>query len=194
MSEFWCTEQDLISYLTANPRTLIGTLGPKGTSCDNALDYFLRDVENAGEHRRLIDEFDNIYTALNNEAVNIAMIPAAYTRATEFFWATELKFLGSVVYKTPDYHFAHAKGVTQPKRIATCAAVAHMLTDQFAHCADVPYELVIGPSTLAAADDVAAGKADACITNDNGLKKAELKVIHTQSGVDMCWLFFGKRT
>jgi prephenate dehydratase len=194
MSEFWSAEQDFKNHIDKNPDVLIGTLGPKGTSCDHTLNYLLSDENDLDRRRVLIDNFSDIYSSLINSKIDIAMIPAAYTQVTEFFWSAEFKLLGSIIYKTPDYHFTHAKGVTKPRKIATCSAVKHMLKKQFAHCTPEPYELVIGASTVAAANVVAEGKADACITNDGGLKEVDLEVIHTQKGVDMSWLFFRKKT
>ncbi|HWV14680.1 MAG TPA: hypothetical protein VN030_04550 [Cellvibrio sp.] len=195
MSGYWSSEQDFREHINNNPDILIGTLGPKGTSCDHTLNYLLGDDDNDLDRRRvLIDNFPDIYSSLINAEIDIAMIPAAYSHATEFFWSADFKLLGSVIHKTPDYHFTHAKGVTQPKKIATCLAVEHMLKKQFAHCMSEPYEVVIGASTLAAANAVATGEADACITNDGGLKEVNLDVIHTLQGVDMSWLFFRKKS
>lgn len=192
MNGFWSTELDFRNHIDKNPDVVIGTLGPKGTSCDHTLNYLLSSEQDLDRRRVLIDNFSAIYTSLNNGIIDIAMIPAAYTQATEFFWSADFKLLGSIIYKTPNYHFTHAKGVASPRKIATCSAVKHMLKTQFSHCVPELYELVIAASTLAAANDVATGNADACITNDGGINAVDLEIIHTQEGVDMSWLFFRK--
>ncbi len=194
MKQHFSTIDDFRNYIIANPNILIGTLGPIGTSCDHTINFLLDGLDTQGQRKVLINHFDDIYQSLHNGNVDVAMIPAAYSDVTRFFWSTELSFIGSVIYKTPDYHFTRAAGVTNISRIATCTAVKHMLENQFLHCLNAPYELIIGPSTLAASKEVMTGNADACITNDGGLKGTDLQVVHTQKGVDMSWLFFRKQS
>ena len=193
MNQHFCSVVDFRSYIKANPNILIGTLGPVGTSCDHTINFLLDGLDTQGQCKVLINHFDDIYHSLLDGNVDIAMIPAAYSDVTRFFWSTELYIIGSVIYKTPDYHFTRASGATNISRIATCTAVKHMLEKQFLHCLNAPYEVIIGPSTLAASKEVMKGNADACITNDGGLKGTDLEVMHTQKGVDMSWLFFRKQ-
>ena len=193
MTHIWSSKHEFKNFIADNPGICIGTLGPQGTSCDHTLNILLNGMPEANRSKVLINNFDDVFSSLNERRIDIAMVPAAYTHITEFFWASDFLLIGTIVSKTPDYHFAKSIGVEKVRRIASCAAVEHMLKDQFAHCVQGPYELLPGLSTLASALDVVEGRADACITNDGGIRGVQLDIIHTQKGVDMLWSFFRRK-
>lgn len=188
------TKSGFRKYITEHPRIRVGTLGPSGTSSDHTLDSLLRGLDPHGHEKILYDSFDDVYRRLVDGSIDLAMVPSAYTNSTRFYWAPEFCLVGSLIHKTPDYFFSQAPGREVVRSIATCAAVKHMLVDRFSQWARQPYEMVVAESTVAAAREVAAGRADACITNSNGHRQYHLTAVHAVDGVDMVWSFFRMRS
>ncbi len=193
MNAYWSIAQDLCAYIANYPALSIGLLGPQGTSSDYALDRMINTLNiEKNKLKVLVNNFDNLYKDIHSGDVDLAMVPAAYTLATRFFWSSRLQLMGAVVEKTPDYHFCCKSGNKNMYVIATCSAVSHLLDECFSAIAHQPYEIMTVSSTAEAAKAVLVGQADACITNALWRNKMNFQSLSVVSGVDMVWLFFRK--
>lgn len=184
------SKEDFQQFLKEKPDLKIATLGPIGTSCDHTLEVLADGLRQEEPKKVLLDNFEEVYAVLQSGDVDMAMVPSAYTNATKFYWSSEFQLAGTLVSKTPDYFYAVGRNQKSIDTIATCKPVEHLLDGELSSELPDSYDVLLANSTVESAKKVAEGKADACITNLNGLNHYQLTEVKRLSGVDMVWSFF----
>ncbi len=121
--------------LSSNGIIRIGTLGPKGTSSEQALKYLIANITNC-KHKieyeiYLMNNFTNVYESLDNGRISYALIPTAYERITDFFWNNNFINNLNFIFPTPEYGMVcknSYKPISNRKiKIACCPAVENII-------------------------------------------------------------------
>lgn len=111
----------------------IGTLGPAGTSSEQAALYLWADRgRDTVPDIRLYDTYEQAGEALRERAVSHLVIANAYAGVHSFYMDPKLGFAGAFLFDTPHYGIAVAPGHTIPKRarIATHPAPVALVGEQ----------------------------------------------------------------
>lgn len=180
----------------------IGTLGPSGTSSEQAVMYLtaeLNKISPQSQFKTLLwDDFAHVFRALEERQMDYALIPSAYENITDFFWNFHFKNVLNFIYHTPDYGLISKTDFELSSRtrlkVASCHAVKGILqylTDGLLHNMDV--EIVNSRSTTEAAILVLEGKADVGITNETSFelyKEFGLKFISKKYNTHIVWCLF----
>ena len=160
---------NFLSDLDKTKRKIIfGTLGPKGTTSDYALDYlcsYLKKVKPGFEIEvKFQNKFEYVFSDLKNKAIDYAFIPSAYQRITDYYWYPEFTNVLNILYPSPPYGLISKEKFDYSKvngniRIAACSAVENMLFYLDKNYFD-KYEKVAVSSTVETVKFVLEGKAD----------------------------------
>ncbi|MGW0712592.1 hypothetical protein ACWD4G_42820 [Streptomyces sp. NPDC002643] len=176
--------------------TALGTLGPKGTSSEYIAQLMARFVGADGEFRIVLEEtFEQCLDALIEERLDLALVPHAYARINAFYMNPLLE--PSIVFRgsTPEYglaarsDFAFREELLYTDTVVTHPAPIPLLEYYF----DRPVKLVTTTSTSQAAGDVADGRYNIAITNEQAARQHNLKFVYRFSPIPMTWTVFSKR-
>lgn len=185
------------NYSIPSSKTIIiGTLGPSGTSSEEALNYVVSQLQNEQitVSVQLFDNFSALAEKLLNKQIDLALVPHAYDKINEFYM--EPKFdLGLIfTYPTPIYGLAKRKDteldfngskiVSHPAPLPLLSKLLPISLDR----AEIEVELV--NSTSAAAILVKEGLADFAITNEKALNFYDLEFVSTYGRIPMSWSIF----
>lgn len=170
----------------------IGTLGPAGTSSEQAALYLWADRgRDVVPEIRLYDTYEEVGEALRARAVSHLVIANAYAGVHSFYMDPKLHFAGAFLFDTPHYGIAGAPGHPIPKRarIAThpapVALVQELLPDEY-----TVEEILYATSTSAAARQVRRGETDLALTTQPAAKAHELEFISRTRPIRMLWSVF----
>lgn len=191
-----------LKEILAKTKITFSTLGPKGTSSVNALEYFLyhlKAFDNTLDYDlALYNTFDEVYKNLQKGTVTYALVPSAYGRITEFFWDSKLVHCFQFVYPTPNYGLAARENTNLSHKrtlvIAGCTPVLHLIPEFLPPNQNISFQILVTPSTTKALEKVLAGKADLALTNETSLEKhhaADLKFITEKRNANIVWSLFG---
>ena len=157
----------------------IGTLGPSGTSSEQAMKYLInafREVEDSCKYNIVLEnDFQYVLNDLENSKLDYALVPSAYDRITDFFWSYNITNVLNFIYETPDYGLVCLEGYKPANnnkvRVATCSAVRNIIKYL---CQDIvkdkEVEIVEARSTTESLLFLLEGKADAAITNETSFQ------------------------
>lgn len=172
---------------------LLGTLGPSGTSSDLAARVL---AEQYGVRVRLFASFDAVLDALLDRAVDAVLVPSAYHEITRFHWHPGLKLLTFFAQATPDYGIAVRDAEGQRPGALRLASMweVRFIVDELAlpGLDSERIEWVDAGSTQHAAQLLAAGDADAAVTNAPGVATHGLRWLARRPGADIIWAIFGR--
>ncbi|MGX2993510.1 prephenate dehydratase domain-containing protein [Streptomyces sp. JNUCC 64] len=174
------------------PVETIGTLGPTGTSSEQAA---LRMRADHGGHPTadilLYDTYEQAGQALREGAVSHLVIANAYAGVHSFYMDPKLRFAGAFLFDTPHYGIAVAPGRPIPKRprIAThpapVALVEELLPAEYS-AEGIQY----AASTSAAAGQARRGETDLALTTLPAALANELEFISRTRPIRMLWSVF----
>jgi len=178
---------------------ILGTLGPRGTSSEEALNYVINQLE-SGEISvsvQLFNDFTILAEALQQNQVNLALVPHAYEKINEFYMEPNFDLGFIFMYPTPVYGLAKRKDTDLDFK--GCKIVTHpaplpllgKLLPNFTNPEEIEVELV--DSTSAAAILVKQGLADFAITNQKALHSYDLEFVSTYGTIPMSWSVFYKK-
>jgi prephenate dehydratase len=179
--------------LSAGPSVeTIGTLGPAGTSSEQAALYLWADHGRGGPPAvRLYDTYEEAGDALRAGAVSHVVVANAYASVHAFYMDPSLRFAGAFLFDTPHYGIAVSQGHRIPKaaRIATHPApvplVEELLPKEYS-VAEIRY----ATSTSAAADQARRREADLALTTMPAAKAHSLEFISRTRPIRMLWSVF----
>ncbi|CAD5966547.1 Prephenate decarboxylase [Planktothrix tepida] len=176
----------------------IGTLGPSGTSSENALNYLINQLQAQAINlsSQLFDNFILVKEALLQEQVDLALVPHAYDKVNEFYMEPNFNLGFIFIYPTPIYGLAKKKNTELD--LKNCSIVTHpapipLLPKLLPDTNIKDIQMTLASSTSAAAMQVNQGLADLAITNENAVKEYDLEFISTFGEIPMSWSIFYKK-
>lgn len=170
------------------------TLGPPGSSSEQAVRYLGRHMASIRLTYRLEDSFEAVLALLQQQDIDLAVVPHAYAGIHRFYMMPELKLLRLFVMPTPVYGLAVHPQPTPGKGkpvLVTHPAPLPILR----HLVDDPsqFDVQIVGSTSVAARLVRDGKADWAITNEVALTTYGLEFTKVYGPIVMSWSVFTHR-
>ncbi len=177
----------------------IGTLGPSGSSSDYASSYIINQLqtEQFTATTQLFDSFTDVKEALQQQKVDIALIPHAYQRINEFYMESSFDLGFIFVCPTPVYGLAKQKGKSvnwERCRIVTHPAPLPLLSKLLPDFIDpATIQVEFSPATSDAALQVKHGLADLAITNEKAVHIYDLEFISIYGSIPMSWSIFYKK-
>jgi bacilysin biosynthesis protein BacA len=185
----------------ARGRIRIASIGPTGTSADDALAELTRclPAESASLLRvELCSSFEVALTQVLEGAADYALVPSAYRDATAFHWNPLLELACVFVHRTPDYGLAVMPNMQFLERgglVVAAMPEVQEIYDQLApeHLAGRPREFRIASSTSDAAAIVGDGAADIAVCNEHGRREHELAWVSKRQGAEIVWMLFELR-
>lgn len=176
----------------------IGTLGPAGTSSEQAAIHFLENSLKPAYPADIVlfDTFDDVLDSLVASEVSLAIIPNAYERVNEFYINPHTELVEVFIYDTPSYglakkphnSFGDCKIVTHPAPINLVNFLLKKIDKKA-----FKYSVELVNSTSVAAKMVKEGVADLAITNAMAAAKHGLEMIAMYGPIKMSWSVFIKR-
>ncbi|GGW42187.1 prephenate dehydratase domain-containing protein [Streptomyces xantholiticus] len=180
------------SLTNGPPIDTIGTLGPAGTSSEQAALYLWADRgRDTPPDIRLYDTYEQAADALRERDVSHLVIANAYAGVHSFYMDPKLRFAGAFLFDTPHYGIAVAPGHPIPKRprIAThpapVALVGELLPEEY-----TVEEILYATSTSAAAGQARRRETDLALTTQPAAKANELEFISRTRPIRMLWSVF----
>ncbi|GAB2950920.1 MULTISPECIES: hypothetical protein [Streptomyces] len=186
---------------TVRPATpVIGTLGPAGTSSEEAATHLRAvldpdgDPTEAAADVRLYDSYEEAGEALTAGEVGRLVVANAYAGVNAFYMNPALELAGAFVFDTPRYGIARARGRWVPPRprVATHPAPAALVAELL----PTPYtakELVLMTSTSTAARAARDLDTDVALTTEPAAALHELEFISRTRPIRMLWSVFVNR-
>ncbi|MGV9245449.1 prephenate dehydratase domain-containing protein [Streptomyces sp. NPDC003710] len=174
------------------PIEAIGTLGPAGTSSEQAALYLWADRGRGGPPGiRLYDTYEEAGTALREGAVSHVVIANAYASVHSFYMDPSLRFAGAFLFDTPDYGIAVSPGHRIPAaaRIATHPAPVPLVEELLPQEYSVA-EICYATSTSAAARQARRRETDLALTTRPAAKAHALEFISRTRPIRMLWSVF----
>ncbi|GAA1938199.1 prephenate dehydratase domain-containing protein [Kitasatospora viridis] len=170
----------------------IGTLGPAGTSSEQAALYLWADRGPAGPPTiHLYNTYETAGQALRERTVSHVVIANAYAGIHSFYMDPSLRFVGAFLFDTPHYGIAASPGHRIPRRarIATHPAPV-ALVDELLPADYSVAEILYATSTSAAADQARRGETDLALTTQPAAKAHALEFISRTRPIRMLWSVF----
>lgn len=174
---------------------LVGTLGPAGTSSEQAARHLWAEHGTGAEPQvRLYGTFELAGEALRAGEVSHLVVANAYAGADAFYMDPNLRFAGAFLKDTPQYGIAVAPGHDIPRRprIATHPApralVAELLPGDYEG-----EEIVLATSTSAAAGMAQRHETDLALTTQPAALGHQLRFISRTRPIRMLWSVFTRR-
>ncbi|WP_208818334.1 hypothetical protein [Streptomyces marokkonensis] len=190
-SEYAARWSELSDRWAARPGSVLGTLGPEGTSSDLTARFL---AAGHGLSVRLFRTFDEVLDRLLAEELDFALVPSAYAGLTRFHWHRDLRLRAFFPRATPEYGIAAGDRVPPGDGPLSVAAmwevrriyaevVPQALRDRDVHWVDAS-------STQHAAEIVAGGGARLAVTNAPGVRAHGLRWVATRPGAEILWTLF----
>ncbi|MFL6124152.1 hypothetical protein [Actinophytocola sp.] len=177
------------------PLTVIGTLGPPGTSSEQAAGLWWRHLAGSSgspPRVRLYDTYEAGGVALRAGEVSHVVVANAYKAINEFYMDTVLAVSGVFVMDTPLYGLARRRGMAAVVKEPTIAThpspvplIRQLLPEGYAARAVTTVN-----STSAAAMAVRDGAFDLALTTQNAAESCELEFISRTRPIRMVWSVF----
>jgi prephenate dehydratase len=178
--------------LTNGPAvTSVGTLGPTGTSSEQAALYLWARGGDTTPDIRLYDTYEQAGEALREDAVSHLVVANAYAGVHSFYMDPGLRLVGAFLFDTPHYGLAAAPGHTVPRRpvVATHPAPVALVGELLPEGYTVE-EIRFANSTSAAADQARRRETDLALTTRPAAKLHELRFISRTRPTRMLWSVF----
>lgn len=174
------------------PIDRIGTLGPAGTSSEQAALYLWasRDLDAVPEIE-LYDTYEQTGEALSERTVSHLVIANAYAGVHSFYTDPKLHLAGVFLFDTPPYGIAVASGHPVPERarIATHPAPVALVGELLPEGYTVA-EILYATSTSAAAGQARRRETDLALTTQPAAKANALESISRTRPIRMLWSVF----
>jgi hypothetical protein len=179
----------------ANDIVSVATLGPAETSSACVANRVVRAVA-AADCVHLFETFEEAGTHVIAHAQALLLVPNAYSALNTFHFDQRLRFAGCFVHSIPSYGIACRleEPVVTPSgeiTIITHSAPLSMAKDFLARFSEG--RIVLTSSTAAAAEAVADGIANYCVTNAVAAAVHGLRFVTPPRRVVMGWSLFAAR-
>lgn len=184
-----------VGLSTGGEITSIATLGPAGTSSEQAALYLWADHgRGAPPTVQLYETYEEAGEALRARNASHVVVANAYAGIHSFYMDPALSFAGAFLMDTPPYGIAISPGHLVPARarIAThpapVALVGELLPKEYA-----VGEILFATSTSAAAGQAHRRETDLALTTQPAASAHALKFISRTRPIRMLWSVFTLR-
>ncbi|MGJ7908014.1 hypothetical protein ACOQFL_16230 [Actinopolyspora sp. H202] len=178
----------------------IATLGPTGTSSEQAARYLRQYLSFSWQDRRaraplpidLYPKYEDAAEAVLGGRSALLLVANAYHAASTFYMAPELAFAGAYCFDTPHYGIASRSGTLPQGEISVASHPAPTpLIDQLLDGTESSAGQVVRvDSTSAAAQAVAAGEIDVALTTAPAAELHGLTFVTRTRTIRMLWSVF----
>jgi prephenate dehydratase len=178
-------------------RLIVGVLGPEHTSTHVAARFLGQQLE---PHEIAVEfvffpNFETERDSLDRAEIGLAVVPAAYQYANDFFFERNFKLVGHFQFPTPAYGLVMNDAAFQGgnRLLVTHPAPRRLVPDIVTGiCDPCDIEVRFVTSTSIAAKRVADGDAAFGITNAEAAIEFGLPFVREFRPVTMVWLLFGR--
>lgn len=175
------------------PVKAVGTLGPAGTSSEQAARHVWRTFAADGPPEiRLFGTYEEAAEALRSGDVSHVVVASAYSAVNDYYMDTRLALAGAFIQDTPPYGLARRRDrevLPDRPRIAThpapLALITQLLPERF-----TGHEAVRVASTSAAAIAVRDGAVDLALTTQPAMAAHDLEFVSRTRTIRMLWSVF----
>ena len=170
----------------------IATLGPSGTSSEQAARYLSAGIANGAQPLiKLFPSYEEARDAvLRGDAIRM-VVANAYQGIDNFYMDLRLSLEQAFVYDTPEYGIAAQPAVPLPVR---CRVITHpaprTLVPELIPPGYQVDTLKFAPSTSSAAEEVAAGRCNLALTTRPAARLHQLTFISPTRPIRMLWSVF----
>lgn len=182
-----------ISLLAAVTHRTVATLGPAGTSSEQAARHLIDRLHGAETELapKLFHSYEDASAAVLRGAADLLLVANAYANVAEFYMSPTLKLAGAFYFQTPQYGIATLpdRTVSGPIRIASHPAPVPLIEQLLPAHLDAK-EIVLTSSTSAAALATRSGQVDAALTTRPSAERYGLSFISRTRPIEMLWSVF----
>ena len=182
-----------IALPTAATHGTVATLGPAGTSSEQAARHLLQRLhgEDCELGPKLFHSYEEASAAVIRGAAGLLLVANAYAGVYEFYMSPALKLAGAFYFQTPQYGIATMpdRVVSGPIRIASHPAPVPLIEELLPEHLDAK-EIVLTSSTSAAALATRSGQVDAALTTRPSAERYGLSFISRTRPIEMLWSVF----
>ncbi|MCX4546201.1 hypothetical protein [Streptomyces sp. NBC_01565] len=174
----------------------LGTLGPKGTSSEYIAQSMLHSIGDRDSFRIVLENtYEQCMDSLAGGQVDLALVAHAYPKINAFYMNPLLE--PAIVFRgnTPEYglatrsDFEFDEEMLFSETVVSHPAPVPLLEYHFGR----PVHMATATSTSQAASDVAEGRYDIAITNEQAMREHNLKFVYRFSHIPMTWTVFSRK-
>lgn len=174
----------------------LGTLGPSGTSSEYIAQSMVRTLGNRDCFSIVLEKtYEQCMDALATGQVDLALVAHAYPKINAFYMNPILE--PAIVFRgnTPEYglatrlDFDFHEELLFSDTVVSHPAPVPLLQYHFGR----PVQLATATSTSQAARDVADGRYNIAITNEQAVREHNLKFVYRFSHIPMTWTVFSRK-
>ncbi|KOU66930.1 hypothetical protein ADK55_04990 [Streptomyces sp. WM4235] len=174
----------------------LGTLGPSGTSSEYIAQSMVRTLGNRDCFSIVLENtYEQCMDALATGQVDLALVAHAYPKINAFYMNPILE--PAIVFRgnTPEYglatrlDFDFHEELLFSDTVVSHPAPVPLLQYHFGR----PVQLATATSTSQAACDVADGRYNIAITNEQAVREHNLKFVYRFSHIPMTWTVFSRK-
>ncbi|MEU9097633.1 hypothetical protein [Streptomyces sp. NPDC048361] len=172
----------------------IASLGPEGTSSEQASRALLGHLGQRGhEHVRidLFDQYEAAGASLLSGDSSLVVVANAYARIEQFYMNPALRLAAVFVKDTPNYGIAGLPGSDRDAKVAVATHPApRALVEELLPAEYTLTETVFVDSTSAAAEAVVAGEVPLALTTMPAARLRGLEFVSRTRPIRMVWSVF----
>jgi hypothetical protein len=181
--------------LLQQPVTAVGTLGPEGTSSQDAAGFLWDRLPDRGPHSplvlRLYDTYEEAGEALVDGRVSHLVVANAYSAVNQFYMDPRVTLAAAFIMETPPYGIASLPGGTLMNGPTVASHPAPVpIVDQLLDASFGRPVISLTTSTSAAARAVREGEADLALTTVPAARRHGLVLISSTRTIQMVWSVF----
>jgi hypothetical protein len=176
----------------STPLTAVATLGPAGTSSEQAAHHLWQHLAADGDPViQLYDTYEQAGDAIRTGEASHLVVANAYANVSVFYMDTRLALSCAFIQDTPPYGIARRRGGSVPSnpRIASHPAPIP-LVEQLLPAHFTGREIVRMTSTSASAAAVREGVVDLALTTQPATDRYDLEFISRTRTIRMLWSVF----
>ncbi|GGU22303.1 hypothetical protein ACH4HG_38200 [Streptomyces coeruleorubidus] len=174
----------------------LGTLGPAGTSSEYVAQMMSHCVADGARLRIVLeDTYERCMDALTESRVDLVLVAHAYPGINAFYMHPGLE--PAIVFRgsTPEYglairdDFVFREELLESETVVSHPAPIPLVRYHLGR----PLQMATADSTSQAACDVADGRYNVAITNEEAARQHHLKFVYKFSRIPMTWTVFARR-
>jgi bacilysin biosynthesis protein BacA len=190
--------QELIARIPGEEQRCLqlGTLGPAGTSSEYVARMMSRSVADGGRLRIVLeDTYERCVDALTEGRLDLVLVAHAYPGINAFYMHPGLEPASVFRGCTPEYglairdDFAFREELLDSETVVSHPAPIPLLRYHLGR----PLHMATVDSTSQAACDVADGRYNVAITNEEAARQHHLKFVYKFDRIPMTWTVFARR-
>ena len=182
-----------------NSHIRLGTLGPEGTSSEYVTKKFVKnhlDSNHTECEIKLYDTFEEAREKLIDGSINYIICPHAYKQINDFYMNPFISLIEIFQCDTPMYGVAVRKDYSfENKDLEEQVIVSHSAPlELVTNYLDKKPNFHIVNSTSKAAELISNGDFNLAITNEEAVRKFDLRFVCEFKKISMSWSLFGRNS